>query len=90
MSWRAAVPKIEDVAQAELRQMAERWEQDVDRLRKIHGSLPVSPREEVMLLGEADADVSTEVRAAIECVIPDRLEPAIRTLREAADYHPKE
>jgi hypothetical protein len=43
-----------------------------------------------MLLGEADADVATELRAAIECVIPDRLEPAIRTLREAAAYRPGE
>lgn len=84
------MPKIEDVAQDELRRMADRWEQDVDRLRKIHASLPVSPREEVMLLGEADADIPTELRAAIECVIPDRLEPAIRTLREAADYRPKQ
>lgn len=78
----------EDVAQEELRRIADRWEKDVERLREIHGSLPVSPREEAMLLGEADADVSTEVRAAIECVIPDRLEPAIRTLREAAIYRP--
>jgi hypothetical protein len=84
------VPKNEDVAQAEIRQMADRWEWDLDRLRKIHASLPVSSREEVMLLGEAEPDVATEVRAAIECVIPDRLEPAIRTLREAADYLPKE
>jgi hypothetical protein len=84
------MPRIEDVAQAELRQMADRWEQDVVRLRKIHASLPVSAREEAMLLGEADADVATELRSAIECVIPDRLEPAIRTLREAADYRSKE
>jgi hypothetical protein len=43
-----------------------------------------------MLLGEAEPDIATELRSAIECVIPDQLEPAIRTLREAADYHPKE
>lgn len=84
------MPKIEDVAQAEIRQMADRWEWDLERLRKIHGSLPVSSREEVMLLGEAEPDIATELRSAIECVIPDQLEPAIRTLREAADYHPKE
>lgn len=80
------MPKIEDLAQAQLRDIAERWEQDADRLRKIQGSLPVSPREEVMLLGEAEPDVATEVRSAIECVIADQLEPAIRTLRAAADY----
>jgi len=84
------VPKIEDVVQAELSGMADRWEQDMNRLRKIHAGLPVSPREEAMLLGEADPDVATELRSAIECVIPDCLEPAIRTLREAADYRPSE
>jgi hypothetical protein len=84
------MPEAENVAQDELREIADRWEQDLERLRKIHAGLPVSPREEVMLLGEADADVSTEVRSAIECVIPDRLEPAIRTLREAAAYRLKE
>jgi hypothetical protein len=82
--------EAEERAQRELRRIADRWERDVRRLREIHAGLPVSAREEVMLLGEADADVSTEVRASIECVIPDRLEPAIRTLREAASYRPKE
>ena len=84
------MPKIEDVVQAELGSMAERWEQDMKRLRQIHAGLPVSPGEEAMLLGEADADVATELRSAIECVIPDRLEPAIRTLRQAAGYRPEQ
>ena len=84
------MPKIEEVVQAELGSMADRWEQDMHRLRKIHTGLPVSPREEAMLLGEVDADLATELRSAIECVIPDRLEPAIRTLREAAAYRPGE
>lgn len=82
--------KIEDVVQSELGSMADRWEQDLNRLRQIHSGLPVSPREEAMLLGEADPDVATELRSAIECVIPDRLEPAIQTLREAAAYRPRE
>lgn len=90
MTWRAAVPKIEEVAQAELREIAQGWERDVDRMRRIQRSLPVSPREEVMLLGEAEPDVATEVRSAIECVIADQLQPAIRILREAADYRPEE
>lgn len=80
----------EEKVQEELRGIADRWESDVRRLQEIRAGLPVSAREEVMLLGEADADISTEVRAAIECVIPDRLEPAIRTLREAASYRPKD
>lgn len=81
--------EAEDVAQAEIREIADGWERDVDRLRKIRESLPVSPGEAAMLLGEEEADVSTEMRTAIECVIPDRLEPAIRALREAASYRPK-
>ena len=83
------MPEAEDVAQAELREIAAGWEQDLNRLRRVHASLPVSAREEAMLLGEAEPDVSTEVRSAIECVISDQLEPAIRTLREAASYRPK-
>jgi len=84
------MPKVEEFVQAELGSMAERWEQDMNRLRQIHAGLPVSPREEAMLLGEADPDIATEVRSAIECVIPDRLEPAIQALREAASYRPGE
>jgi len=48
------MPKVEEFVQAELGSMAERWEQDMNRLRQIHAGLPVSPREEAMLLGEAD------------------------------------
>lgn len=44
-------------------------------------------REEVMLLGEAEPDVATEV--PIECVLADRIEPAIQALAEAAAYRPK-
>ena len=82
------MPEIEDFVQAELGSMADRWEQDRNRLRQIHATLPVSPWEVAMLLGEADADVAMELRSAIECVIPDRLEPAIQALREAASYRP--
>jgi len=59
-----------------------------ERLLAAHGSLPVSPREDVMLLGEEDADFSTEMRRTIECVLADHLEPLIRALRTAAEYTP--
>lgn len=78
------MPEIEDVARQELWEMAGRWKQDVDRLRRIHESLPASLQEEEMLEGRVEPDFATETRAVIECVIPDRLEPAIQALREVA------
>jgi hypothetical protein len=54
------------------------------RLRTIHGSLPVSPREDIMLLGEEDPDYSCIVRGAIECTLSDHLGIVVETLRTAA------
>lgn len=42
-----------------------------------------------MLLGEAEPDVATEVRSVIECVLADRIEPAIQALAGAAAYKPR-
>jgi len=79
----------EDRAQAKLRKAVATMEAVRDRLRRLHADVPASPREEVMLLGEAEPDVATEVRSVIECVLADRIEPAIRDLAEAAAYRPK-
>lgn len=79
----------EDEAQETLRKTVAKMKDVRDLLRRIYAAVPVSPREEVMLLGEAEPDVATEVRSAIECVLEDRLEPAIQTLAEAAAYRPK-
>ena len=81
--------KDEDKAQAKLRKSVAKMEAVRDLLRRIYADVPVSPREEVMLLGEAEPDVATEVRSAIECVLADRIEPAIQSLAEAAAYRPK-
>jgi len=51
------------------------------RLTEVHGSLPVSPREDVMLLGEEDPDFSCRVRTVIECALRDHLEPLIASFR---------
>ena len=56
------------------------------RLLGVHTSLPVSPREEAMLAGEAEPDFACEVRGVIECLLADHIEPAIRMLTEAAAY----
>jgi hypothetical protein len=82
------MPDIEQTAQAEVQEMAAELEIMRGRLRRVHGNLPVSPREEVMLLGEAEPDVATELRSVIECVLSDRVEPAIQALTEAAAYRP--
>lgn len=79
----------EDEAQENLRKAVAKMETTRDLLSRIYAGVPVSPREEVMLLGEAEPDVATEVRSAIECVLADRIEPAIRILTEAAAYKPK-
>ena len=57
----------------------------VERLKALHATLPVSPQEEAMLEGEMEADFATEARAIIECVISDRLEPAIEALAEVTE-----
>jgi len=71
-------------ARAEIREVTADLEIKVERLKAVHATLPVSPQEEAMLEGEMEADFATEARAIIECVIPDRLEPAIQALREVA------
>ncbi len=77
---------IEATARAALRQTAEELEALRFRLLGIHASLPVSPREDVMLLGEEDPDFPTEARSILECVLNDWIAAAIRDLRAAAEY----
>ncbi len=69
----------------QLREIAQQGELLENRLRAIHGSLPVSPREDLMLLGEEDADFSCRARSAIECALADHIEPLLRELRALAE-----
>ena len=78
----------EAAAREALRQTAGELESLRFRLLGIHASLPVSPREDAMLLGEEDPDFPTEARSVLECVLHDWLRPAIRDLQAAADYQP--
>ncbi|HEX9945575.1 MAG TPA: hypothetical protein VGG03_26480 [Thermoanaerobaculia bacterium] len=59
------------------------------RLQEIARGLPASPQEAVMLVGEEEPDVATEVRSIIECVLADQIGPAVRDLGAAAEYRPK-
>lgn len=76
-------------ARAEIRDVNNDLRAAVERLKALHASLPVSPQEERMLEGEMEPDFATEARAIIECVIPDRLEPAIEALSQAAGIQRK-
>lgn len=58
-------------------------------LAALCDALPVSPRADVMLLGEETADFPTEARRTIECAQVDHLRPLIQALRTAADYTPE-
>ena len=80
--------EAERAAQELLRQIVAELEAIGKRLTEIHDGLPVSRGEDLMLLGEEDTDVATEVRLVIECVLNDSIRPAIRDLKSAAAYSP--
>ncbi|HEY0510870.1 MAG TPA: hypothetical protein VGH73_03140 [Thermoanaerobaculia bacterium] len=74
-------------AQDQLRQIARELRSVHYRLLGIVASLPVPPPEE-RLMDEMDAggaDAATEIRAAVECVLADRIRPAIQGLLAAAE-----
>ncbi len=80
--------EAEAAARAELLKIAEEVEAIGRRLKAIHVGLPIPPNEDLMLLGENEMDISTEMRSVIECVLADNIGPAARDLRTAAVYEP--
>jgi len=75
-------------AEARALEFAAELEALMAKLRDFHHGIPVSPSEAVMLLGEEDMDVGTTWRSTIECLLADRLEPALGELRKLAAYKP--
>ena len=73
-----------EAVQIEVEEIANELEALGVRLRTIHGSLPVSPREDLMLLGEEDPDYFCVIRGAIECSFSDHLGIVVEMLRAAA------
>ncbi len=73
-----------EAVQRQLEEIVSEFEALGTRLRTVHASLPVSPREDIMLLGEEDPDYSCVVRGAIECALNDHLRIVVETLRTAA------
>ena len=77
---------IEVDAQEQLRQIARELRSVHYRLLGIVASLP--PRDEAARLDDgefADPDAAAEIRAAVECVLVDRIRPAIQGLLAAAE-----
>jgi hypothetical protein len=72
-----------------LREIAEELAAQRERLVAAHDAIPVSPRADVMLLGEETVDFPTEARRTIECALIDHLDPLIQSLRTAAAYEPE-
>lgn len=73
-----------EAVQREVEEIAGEFEALGVRLRSVHGRLPVSPREDLMLLGEEEPDYFCIVRGAIECAFSDHLRILVETLRTAA------
>jgi hypothetical protein len=77
---------LEVDAQEQLRQIARELRSVHYRLLGIVASLP--PRDEAALLDDgeyAHPDAAAEIRAAVECVLVDRIRPAIQGLLAAAE-----
>ncbi|HYN20939.1 MAG TPA: helix-turn-helix transcriptional regulator [Thermoanaerobaculia bacterium] len=77
-------------AQAKLRQLvvpAFTWIGQV--IAELHATLPVSPREEAMLAGEEEEDITTGLRAYLETFMFSTIPEAIEKLMEAAAFRPK-
>jgi len=73
-----------EAVQRQLEEIVSEFEALGGRLRTLHSSLPVSPREDIMLLGEEDPDFPCVVRGAIECALDDHLRIVTETLLTAA------
>lgn len=78
-----------EAAQAELRALAEGYEELNRRLSELAGRLPTSPMEGLMLLGELDADVATEIRRVVDCLLGDHLHSVVEEIRTLAEYRPE-
>jgi hypothetical protein len=78
-----------EAVQAQLEKVVADFESLGARLRVVHGSLPISPREDLMLLGEEDPDFYCVVRGAIECGLNDHLKPLVQMLLATAKSEAK-
>lgn len=74
---------VEAAARAQLSRIASELEAIRFRLLGVHTSLAAPSREGFLLAGPRHTETSEEILAAIECVLVDRIDPALRALQEA-------
>ena len=72
----------EAAAREQLRRIAAELEGMRFRLLGVHASLAAPSREGLLLAGSRHAETSAEIVSAVECVLIDRIGPALRSLRE--------
>jgi len=81
----------EAAAQEELRQVTPQLSSIIHWLREIAANLP-GPPVKALILDDLDLDeepsVADEIRAVLQCVVADYLEPALRDVDNAARYQP--
>ena len=70
-------------AQAEIRSIAEELLAVEDRLRRVWEAVPRSPDEDAMFEGKKAWDVTTEVRAVVECV-GEKLRGVVKSLERVS------
>ena len=80
----------ETTAEAQLREIADALEAIRFRLLGVQASLPASSLERDPLREEDEMDTATEIRAAVGCVLEDRIEPALQELRTVGAKEPPE
>jgi len=75
---------VEAAAQAQLREIQRDLEAIRYRLVGVHATLPPAPEEVVDHLEMEEMATSTHIRAVIETLLEDKIEPAIRDLRDVS------
>jgi len=71
-------------ARAQLLEIKRQLEAIRFRLLGVQASLPPAPAELVPLLEEENMDAAAQIRAVVQCVLHDSIEPAIQDLGELA------
>ena len=73
-----------DARQARVVEFAAELEAFMAKLQDFHDGIPVSALEALMLAGEEEMDFATSLRSTIQCLLADRLNPALGELRKEA------
>jgi hypothetical protein len=76
----------EDEIRQELLRIAAELSTTRERLRLLRSKLPASPQEDLIHLNEAEMDFPTLARSNLDCVLADRMAPAIQVLQETARW----